>query len=175
MPQDVLAQLLRRIADLERRVASVVRIGRVAEVQDRPYRAIINIGSEDRPVLTPPLHVLVPRAGSSLVDFSPLDVGEGVLVLAPGGSDSVMFALPSLARGRIELIAPPSDARYISGDLVVGGDVKAGANVSLGRVLDGGVSLERHVHGAGQGPGRYKAPPTGGFLLGRSGPPVELL
>lgn len=178
MPQDVLAQLLRRIADLERRVASVVRIGRVAAVQDRPYRAIINIGSEDHPVLTPPLHVLVPRSGSSLIDFSPLDVDEGVLVLAPGGSDSVMFALPSLARGRIELVAPPSDARYISGDLVVGGDVKAGARVSLGRVLHGGVSLRRHVHGTGSYAVQISLPPalpTTLFSGTTSGTPVELL
>lgn len=148
MPQDVLAQLLRRIADLERRMALSIRVGRVDEVQDRPYRVRVNLGSEDHPVVTGPLHVLVPRSGFSLVDFSPLDVGEGVLVLAPGGSDSVMFVLPSLPRGRIELIAPPSDARYIlGGDLIVSGDVRSNAAVHMGSVLPADyVSLNKHGH-----------------------------
>lgn len=148
MPQDVLAQLLRRIADLERRMALSIRVGRVDEVQDRPYRVRVNLGSEDHPVVIGPLHVLVPRSGPSMIDFSPLDVGEGVLVLAPGGSDSVMFALPSLPRGRIELIAPPSGARYIlGGDLIVSGDVQSNATVHLGSVSSAGyVSLNKHGH-----------------------------
>lgn len=157
MPQDVLAQVLRRLADLERRVALSIRVGRVAEVQDRPYRVIVDLGAiGGEPVLTPPLHVLVPRSGSSMIDFSPLDRGEGVLVLAPGGSSSVMFAVPSLARGSIELVAPPGGARYMSGTLVTSGDVRAGASVVLGSVLDAGVSLRTHIH-----PGTFLKAPVG--------------
>lgn len=173
--QDVLSQVLRRLADLERRMALSIRVGRVAEVQVRPYRVRVNLGSADRPVVTGPLHVLIPRSGRSMVDFSPLDVDEGVLVLAPGGSDSIMFVLPSLVRGRGELIAPPSDARYVIGDLVLTGDVQAGKQFSLGVVEQGGVSLKGHKHGSGNiaGTGGYQAPAgnAGGPIRGDSGPP----
>ena len=160
MTQTVLAQILRRLDSLERQQAALIRIGAVAEVQSRPYRVRVNIGTEEAPVVTGPLHVIVPRAGSSMIDFSPLEVGEGVLVLAPGGSDQVMFALPSLARGRIELVAPPADARYFSGGLVVGGDVQACANVVLGNVLPGGVSLAGHTHPLVPGSGPPGPAPT---------------
>ena len=145
--QDVLAQLLRRMADLERRVALQIRIGSVAEVHPEPYRVVVNLGNEEAPVLTAPLEVLVPRSGPSMVDFSPLDPGEGVLVLAPGGSDSVMFVLPSLVRGRGKLVAGPADTRYLYGSIVATGKVKANAQIALGHDLPlAGVSLGTHVH-----------------------------
>ena len=144
--EHVLAQVLRRLADLERRMAASIRVGRIAEVRNRPYRVVVNVGTEGEPVLTGPLHVLVPRSGPSMVDFSPLEEGEGVLVLAPGGGDA-MFVLPSLLRGRGELVAPPAGARYIFGDLVATGQVHAGANVALGRVVPlTGVKLTTHKH-----------------------------
>ena len=155
--QDVLAQILRRLADLERRVPQLIRIGSVAEVLPEPYRVIVNLGTEEAPVLTGPLEVLVPRSGPSMVDFSPLDPGEGVLVLAPGGSARVMYVLPSLVRGRGKLIAGPADTRYIYGSIVATGKVKADAQIALGHDVPGaGVSLATHLH-----PSAVPPAPTG--------------
>ena len=145
--QDVLAQILRRLADLERRVPQLIRIGSVAEVLPEPYRVVVNLGTEEAPVLTGPLEVLVPRSGPSMVDFSPLDPGEGVLVLAPGGSARVMYVLPSLVRGRGKLIAGPADTRYLYGSIVATGKVKANAQIALGHDVPlAGVSLGTHIH-----------------------------
>ena len=153
--QNVLAQVLRRLDDVERRLRRTIRIGKVAAVQQQPYRVAVDFGDG---AVSGWLHVVVSRAGSSMLDFSPLDIGEGVLVLAPGGGD-VMFALPSIARGRIELIAQDPDTRYILGDVRVAGDVGvieaagAGGNVTAaqdvtaaGQVTAGPVALTTHVH-----------------------------
>lgn len=151
----MLKELEARVAALERRLARAIRIGRVAAVQGRPYRVQVDLGDG---VVSPWLHVLVSRSGASMVDFSPLDVGEGVLVLAPGGGD-VQFALPSLARGRIELVGDDASRRFLSGDLVAGGEVLAKANVVFGRVAGGGVRLSTHIHPTPAGP---SGPPTTG-------------
>ena len=144
--QDVLAQVLRRLADLEGRMSRQIQIGSVAEVQSEPYRVVVNLGTDEKPVLTAPLEVLVPRSGPSMVDFSPLDPGEGVLVLAPGGSNTVMYVLPSLARGRGKLVAGPAHTRYLYGSIVATGEVKAGVQIPH-NVPEGGVSLLEHKHG----------------------------
>lgn len=185
MPEDVLAQLLRRVADLERRLAAVVRPGRVAAVQDRPYRVQVDVGAAGASVLTGLLHVLVPRSGPSMVDFSPLEVGEGVLVLAPGGGDA-MFVLPSLAAGRIELVAGDADARAMSGRLLVGMGIEVadgGVTVSEGDVAvsDGDVTLSGDLTASGVSDGAgslgnfrttynsHTHPATGG----PTGPPTQ--
>ena len=145
--QDVLAQILRRLDDVEKRLTRQIRIGAVAEVHNEPYRVVVNLGTEEAPVLTAPLEVLVPRSGPSMVDFSPLDPGEGVLVLAPGGSASVMYVLPSLVRGRGKLVAGPATTRYIYGDVVATGKVKANAQIAHGHDVPlAGVSLGTHIH-----------------------------
>ena len=151
--QDVLAQILRRLSDLERRVPQLIRIGSAAEVISDPYRVVVNLGTDEEPVLTGPLEVLVPRSGPSMVDFSPLDPGEGVLVLAPGGSTSVMYVLPSLVRGRGKLVAGPADTRYLYGSIVATGKVKASAQIALGHdVPSVGISLGTHTHPPTAGP-----------------------
>ncbi len=66
---DVLAQLLRRLAALERRVSPAVRVRRVAAVQDRPYRVAVEQAGG---VTTGMLPVFVERSGPSMVDFSPV-------------------------------------------------------------------------------------------------------
>ena len=132
MPDSLEQQLLRRVAALERRMASVIRVGRVAAVQNSPYRVSATLAGG---VTTPLLHVLVPRSGPSMVDYSPLEVGEGVLVLAPGGEDT-MFVLPSLATGRIDLVAGDPDTRFMSGRLLIGSGV-----------TDVGTPTVRVVHG----------------------------
>ena len=97
--------------------------------------------------------MLLPRAGETLA-YSPLSVGEGCLLLAPGGSDAVAYVLPALATGRIEPVVPggaESRGTYLMGDLhvsgrlIVHGDVLAGGDT-------GGVSLLTHTHPPGGGP-----------------------
>ena len=107
--EDILVEVLRRLSALERRMSRLIQIGRVHAVQDRPYRVQVDlsaamagmVGRDGTPLLTGWLHVLIPRAGS-MIWWSPLSVGEGVLVVSPGGDD-VSVVLPALARGQLEL------------------------------------------------------------------------
>ena len=176
MPEDVLAQLLRRVAALERRVAATFRVGRVAAVQDRPYRVSVELAGG---VTTGPLHVFVPRSGPSMIDFSPLEVGEGVGVFAPGGDDSVMFVLPSLATGRIDLVAGDADTRFMSGKLLVGDGVEVtGGDLE---VADGDAAVSGNLTAAGVSDqlgaldrlrSTYNAH-THPIPSGQSGPPIQ--
>lgn len=145
MQDEVLRALVRRVSDLERRLAHMIRVGRVSEVQSRPYRVRVRLGE----VVTPWLHVLVERAGDTMLDFSPLDVDEGVLVLSPAGGDA-MYVLPSLARGRIDLIAEEAGARYVAGRIVVGG-AGSTTEVTADDVRSGLISLTGHKHATPSG------------------------
>lgn len=171
---DALNDVLRRLSALERRVDAVVRVGRVAAVSARPYRVRVNVGSEADPVTTGWVPVVIPRAGDSLM-HSPLSVGEGVLLVSPGGAGAA-FALGSLPTARV---APPADedddgktyfhgdlqvngdvvvdgALAVDGDVSVGGDVSADGDVSAGGGVSAGgdvvagtggrVRLLTHVH-----------------------------
>ena len=91
------ADVMRRLAALERRVNAVYRTGKVAGVQLLPYRVRVDLGPDEAgaPVVTDLLPVLVPRAGE-VGDWTPLTVGERVAVLAPGGEDTAAFVLPGL-------------------------------------------------------------------------------
>ncbi len=150
---NTIAQLEGRVSALETRVNDVVRVGKIAAVQQRPYRAQVDVGVAGYPVTTGWLPVLLPRAGETLA-FSPLSVGEGCLLLAPGGSDAVAYVLPALATGRIEpVVAGGAESRgtylmgdlHVAGRLIVHGDVLAGGDI-------GGVSLLTHTHPPGGGP-----------------------
>ena len=165
MPAELLNQVLRRLSAVERRVSSIVRLGRVAGVRHRPYRVQVDIGPQDAPVLTDWLSVVVPRAGAGMQIVSPLSVGEGVLVVAPGGDD-VAYVLPAIARGDVQIEPGRDDTLYVSGDVVGGGKVLAGATVAAGRAT-GGVSLSDHVHPA---PGGVTgAPPAALQTAGSAG------
>ena len=138
--------ILRRLGALERRLAALVRIGCVTAVQAAPYRVQCNLGSNDRPVLTAFLPVLVPRAGATSA-HSPLSVGEAVLVLAPAGSDTVQYVLPALATARH---APPADeaddaTTYHAGDLSIVGDVAVEGDLTV----DGDLSVTGSISATG--------------------------
>ena len=121
--------VIRRLAALEAALANVVRLGRVASVEKRPYRVDVNVGTADAPVLTGPIPAIIPRAGSA-IQWSPLTVGEGCLVLAPGGGD-VRIALPAVLTGALEPYAPggapADDTLYVSGPVLVGSVAAGGA------------------------------------------------
>lgn len=86
--------LLQRIADLERRLNDTVITGVVSEVQHKPYRARVNYGTPDAPQTTALLPVMVTRAAAAKV-WWPLEVGEAVLVLSPGGDTQQGRVIPA--------------------------------------------------------------------------------
>jgi phage baseplate assembly protein V len=154
------------LADHDRRLAGIVRVGRVEETTGETVR--VRIG----PILTQPLPVAMPAAGRVRA-WAPPSIGEQVLVLAPGGEpdgaiaiagiysdaapapsddlDETLIVWPDGARaayhsaeGRMT-VELPAGARldvtapggvHIEGDVIVSGDVVAD-----------GVSLKSHVHG----------------------------
>ena len=146
---DLTVGILRRLSALERRVAAVVRVGCVAEVRSAPdYRVRVNLNTEGRPILTGWVPVVIPRAGETLA-HSPLTVGEGVLLVSPGGVDAVSFAVGSLPSMRFAP-APADDeddTTYFHGDLCVEGDVyiEGCLTVTGDVVVDGDVSAEGDV------------------------------
>lgn len=97
MDAEIYSNILQRLSALERRVNTVLRVGKVAAVQASPYRVRLDVGPDDAgdPMLTDPLPVLVPRAGDVRA-WSPLTVGERALMLSLGGWDYTAFVLPSL-------------------------------------------------------------------------------
>lgn len=141
--------VMRRLSVLEAKVEGVVRLGRIAAVQQRPYRVTVNLGTPGAPALTGWIPAVVPRAGSALI-WSPLTPGEGCLVLSPGGGD-VRIALPALFTGRVEPYAGDAadDTLYLSGDVQIGGDALAAGVADAGGTLAHLRSeFENHVHPA---------------------------
>ena len=132
---DLTAQILRRLSALERRVAAVVRVGCVTAVQSDPYRVRVNVNTEAEPVTTGWVPVVIPRAGPEpdSLTHSPLSVGEGVLLVSPGGSNEVSFAVGSLPSRR-RAPAPEDNEggkTYYRGDLDVVGDVAIDGNLTV--------------------------------------------
>lgn len=143
--------VMRRLSALDVALQNVVRLGRIGAVRQRPYRVRVDLGAADGdPVLTDWIPAIVPRAGSALI-WSPLTVGEGCLVLSPGGGD-VRIALPALFTGRVEPYASGSaadDTLYLSGDVRIGGDARAAGVADAGGTLAHLRSeFEAHVHPA---------------------------
>lgn len=149
----------RRLMRLEERVNGMLRPGRIAAVQSRPYRVRVNLNTPDDPALTDWIPTLVYRAGATLA-WSPLTEGEGCLVLTPGGiiGEGPSYALPALFTGRVEPYAdgaPSDDTIYISGDVRIGGAVVAASVADSGgelAALRSDFKNHKHVAPAGGGP-----------------------
>jgi phage baseplate assembly protein V len=77
-----------RLTELERRLANVLRSGRVHSVDYTNFRCRVQIGS----LLTDPLPFLAQRAGDDTT-WNPPSVGEGVIVLSPFGELNNGFVL----------------------------------------------------------------------------------
>ncbi len=80
-----------RIAELERRVANLIRIGAVESVDVGAARAKVVVG----PITTAPLPWLTRRAGADRDWWAP-SLGEQVVVLAVGGDLAQGVILPAL-------------------------------------------------------------------------------
>jgi len=83
--------VLMRLAEIERRLANVVRIGTVAEADYGRARVRVAIGD----LLTDWLMWLTPRAGGDRTWWAP-EVGEQVLVFSPYGELAAGVVLPAL-------------------------------------------------------------------------------
>ncbi len=152
-----LADLHRRVSDLERREGDRLRLGRVAAVAP-DYRVRLDLGPKGEPQLTGWVAVFAPRAGAAVV-ASPPSLGERCLLIAV--SDTVQVALAALYGGKAR---PPEDVPdgmvWVGGELRVKGRIvategvfAAGAVVAQADVPDepegspsGGVSLADHKH-----------------------------
>ncbi len=94
MSDDLIMDLALRVAKLERQVNDTLITGVVSEVQHRPYRVRVDYGTADVPQTTALLPVIVPRAASAIA-WWPLEVGEAVLVISPGGNTRQGRVLPA--------------------------------------------------------------------------------
>lgn len=88
---NILVDAIRRITELERRQANMLRLGTVAEVDLAAARVRVTIGK----VKTAPIPWLTHRAGGDRTWHAP-GVGEQVLVLAPCGDYTQGLALPAV-------------------------------------------------------------------------------
>lgn len=96
------------LADLERRVANVVRLGVVAEVDAEAARCRVRYDADEAgaPVVSGPLPWVTARAGADRAWWAP-EAGEQVVMLAPSGELVQAVVLPSLYR---EAHPAPADA-----------------------------------------------------------------
>lgn len=145
------------LADLDRRVASLMRFATITAVDAANARARVSFGGDTSSHW---LQFSVGRAGGARI-WSPPVVGEQVLVFSPSGDTGqgvIVGSLPStefpspssdgatyqidlpggvsisVAGGAVNITAP--GAVNITGDVIVNGDVIAD-----------GISLKTHVHG----------------------------
>ena len=94
MSDDLVMDVMARIAELERRLNDTVITGIVSAVQRKPYRVRVDYGTPDAPQTTALLPVMVTRAATAKV-WWPLEVGEAVLVLSPGGDTQQGRVIPA--------------------------------------------------------------------------------
>ncbi|WP_163372873.1 phage baseplate assembly protein V [Endozoicomonas acroporae] len=82
-----------RLSDLERRVAGLINVGRVADLDEQAARVRVEFGE----ILTDWLPWLTTRAGFDRSWWAP-EVGEQVLILAPSGELAQAVVLPAIYR-----------------------------------------------------------------------------
>ncbi|MTH78751.1 phage baseplate assembly protein V [Paracoccus aestuariivivens] len=153
------------MAELERRLANVVRFATITEVDPGNARARVTFGRETASAW---LHFSTARAGGARV-WSPPVTGEQVVVLSPMGDTGqgiIMGSLPSNA-----FPAPSGDGGTYRIDMPGGVSISvAGGSISItapgnvvvnGDVIADGISLTTHVHGGVQSGGSNTSEPSG--------------
>jgi len=146
------------IGDLQRRLANIFRVGRVAAIDLSAGRVKVSFAG----VTTAWLPWMAARAGA-VKDWNPPSVGEQVCVCSPSGEINLGFVMPGAipydanpapdVRAGVHKITLPAGGSYeisvgsvnlvladgkitLNGDIEVTGDIKAGS-----------ISLRNHVHG----------------------------
>ncbi len=104
-----------RIGELERRLANVVRPGKIAEADYAKARVKVKIGKN----LTTWLPWMTSRAGGDQSWHAP-EVGEQVLVLSPAGDYAIGYVVPSVFQSAHPA---PADAATVSRTLYADGAV----------------------------------------------------
>lgn len=159
------------IGELQRRLANLFRVGKVAEVNLETGRVKVQFGD----VKTAWVPWMTSRAGS-VKDWNPPAIGEQVCICSPSGEMGAGFVMPGAInynenaapdnRAGVQKITLPSGGSYeisvggmnlvigggkltLNGDIEVTGDVKAGS-----------VSLKNHTHGGVTAGGSETQPPT---------------
>lgn len=151
------------MAEMERRLANVMRIATITEVDPGAARARVSFGGEAQSAWLP---FAIARAGGARV-WAPPTQGEQVTVLSPGGDTAQGVIMGSLYSNAGT--APSSDGEAYRIDLpggvvieVSGGaiSITAPGDVTVnGDVIADGISLTTHVHGGVlQGPDDTEEP-----------------
>ncbi|MFM2090900.1 MAG: hypothetical protein RLZZ127_1389 [Planctomycetota bacterium] len=97
-----MATLDYRVAELERRLANVARMGVVQEVDLAAARVRVAIGT----MLTGWIPWLTQGAGGGSISWRPPSTGEQVMILSPSGDMAQGVAIPAVYRATY---APPSN------------------------------------------------------------------
>lgn len=126
------------MAELDRRLGNVIRIGKIASVDPGTARAVVDFGD----LQSPPLPVGQLSAGAIQFWWMP-SVGEQVVVTCEGGEIAQGVIVAALYAGN----APSSDGatphiNLAGGKMIVDGDIEV-----TGDVVASGISLVKHTHG----------------------------
>lgn len=125
------------LAEADRRIENIVRVGRIAAVDPGNATAIVDFGS----FASPPLPVGQLRAGVIQFWWMP-SVGEQVLVACEGGDIAQGVIVASLYAGN----APSSDEAVPQINLEGGKMILNGTLEVTVDVIAAGVSLVHHTH-----------------------------
>ncbi|MBR3371172.1 MAG: phage baseplate assembly protein V [Rhodobacteraceae bacterium] len=137
-------------AELDRRVANIVQMGRVIEIDSAAMRARVQIGD----LVTPMIPVAQLASGQIKLHWMP-SAGEQVVVYAPSGEVGAAFVQGSVPQNGS---AVAQDASHPTidlggGTLVITGDVTITGNITVTGRIDvtedvtaTGISLVDHIH-----------------------------
>jgi phage baseplate assembly protein gpV len=138
-------------AELDRRLANIVQLGRIIEIDSAAMRARVQIGD----LTTPMIPVSQLASGTIRLHWMP-SVGEQVVVYAPSGEIGAAFVQGSVPQNGS---AVAQDAAHPTidlggGTLVITGDLTITGNITVTGRIDvtedvtaTGISLVSHVHG----------------------------
>ena len=163
------------LAEAERLIANLIRIGTIAELDDKKARVTVLIGDE---VLTDWLPWLTQRAGEDRTWWAP-EPGEQVLLLSPSGDLSQAVVLPAIYQ---DAYPPPADDVDIRREIYKDGmlveynrethqyrmEIPAGGKLTLAVgsttlvIEDGKITASANVIAEGIGLSTHKHPGTGG-------------
>lgn len=176
--------MIAALSDLQRRLANVIRVGKVASIDYGNARVKVTFDG----VTTPWMPWAAGRAGA-VRDWSPPSVGEQVCIMSPmgeigsgfvmaGGINSTTNAAPDTRAGVHRFDIPSSGSYEIHcggstlvlnngkmtfiGDLEVTGKITATSDIKStgGDVKAGSISLKTHTHGGVQGGPSNTGTPT---------------
>jgi len=132
-------------ADLDRRIANTVQLGRVVSIDTATMHIRVQIG--DLP--SQPIPVAQLMSGAIRMHWMP-SPGEQVVVFAPGGDMARAFVQGSVPQSN-GAVAPDAGTPTIDlggGTLSIVGDLAIDGSVSVtGDVVASGISLVNHKHG----------------------------